>query len=41
MTKAAVDAGIKGTPTFLVNGKVTGATTWDQLEPELKKAVGG
>jgi protein-disulfide isomerase len=41
MTKAAEDAGITHTPTFLINGKVTDAATWEQLEPELKKTAGG
>jgi protein-disulfide isomerase len=41
VTKAAEDAGIDHTPTFLINGKVTDATTWEQLEPQLKRAVGG
>ena len=41
MTRAAEDAGIKQTPTFLINSKVTDASTWEQLEPELKQAVGG
>ena len=40
-TKAAEDAGINHTPTFLINGKVTDAATWEQLEPELKKSAGG
>jgi protein-disulfide isomerase len=40
LTKSAQDAGIHRTPTFLINGKQTDATTWDALEPELKK-VGG
>ena len=40
MTKAAEDAGITRTPTFLINGKVTDAATWEQLEPELKAAGG-
>jgi protein-disulfide isomerase len=40
-TKAARDAGITHTPTFLINGKVTDAATWDGLEPELKAALGG
>jgi protein-disulfide isomerase len=40
-TKAATDAGITHTPTFLINGKVTDAATWDRLEPELKAALGG
>ena len=40
-TKAAEDAGITHTPTFLIDGKVSEAATWEQLEPELKKALGG
>jgi protein-disulfide isomerase len=40
-TKAAEDAGIVHTPTFLINGKVADAATWEQLEPQLKKALGG
>lgn len=40
-TKAANDSGIDHTPTFLINGKESDAATWDQLEPELKKALGG
>ena len=27
--------------TFLINGKVSDAANWDELEPELKKAGGG
>jgi protein-disulfide isomerase len=38
ITKAAADAGITGTPTFLINGQVTGVSTWEQLEPLLKAA---
>ena len=41
MTKSAQEAGIHRTPTFLINGKEADATTWDDLEPELKKAGGG
>ena len=41
ITKTAEDAGIKHTPTFLIDGKVTDAATWEQLEPQLKKAAGG
>lgn len=40
MTKTAEDAGISHTPTFLIDGKESSSATWDQLEPELKKAVG-
>jgi protein-disulfide isomerase len=39
--KAANDAGIHSTPTFLINGKVTDATTWEDLEPLLKSAIRG
>lgn len=40
MTKAATDAGINHTPTFVINGSVSDAATWEALEPELKKALG-
>ena len=30
-----------GTPTFIVNGEVVKGATWDLLEPQLRKAVGG
>lgn len=39
-TKAAQDAGINHTPTFLIDGKESSSATWEQLEPELKKASG-
>ena len=38
ITKAAQDAGVEHTPTFFINGKMTDALTWEQLEPLLKKA---
>jgi protein-disulfide isomerase len=38
--KTAEAAGITQTPTFLIDGKMTEAATWDQLEPQLKKAAG-
>ncbi len=41
MTKTAEDGGVTHTPTFFINGKVTNAATWEQLEPELKAALGG
>jgi predicted DsbA family dithiol-disulfide isomerase len=41
MTKAAESAGVNHTPTFLINGKVNDAATWEELGPELKKALGG
>ena len=40
MTQAANDNGIDHTPTFLVNGKETDAATWEELEPEIKAALG-
>ena len=33
MTKQATASGIKHTPTFLINGKMTDAATWEDLEP--------
>lgn len=41
MSQAASDHGIDHTPTFIINGKVSDAATWEQLEPQLKKAGGG
>ena len=38
MVKAGVDLGVKGTPTFLVNGKQVAAYDWATLEPFLKEA---
>jgi protein-disulfide isomerase len=38
MVQVADKAGINHTPTFLINGKVTNAATWEQLEPLLKNA---
>jgi len=40
MSKAAIDGGIASTPTFLVNGTKADASTWEELEPLLKKAGG-
>jgi protein-disulfide isomerase len=40
MTKAAMDNGIGHTPTFIINGKVTDAATWEALEPLIKQAGG-
>ena len=39
MTMAANDSGINHTPTFLINGKVSDAATWEALEPQLKAAL--
>lgn len=38
-TEAAVEAGIKSAPAFLINDEVTSASTWHDLEPQLQKAV--
>ena len=38
--QAANDHGIDHTPTFIINGQVTDAATWEQLEPKLKAALG-
>ena len=40
MTNAAMSKGINHTPTFIVNGKVTSAATWEDLEPLLRQAGG-
>jgi len=40
ISKTADDKGIHQTPTFIINGKVSDATVWEQLEPELKDALG-
>jgi protein-disulfide isomerase len=39
ITQAANDRGINHTPTFIINGQVSDAAAWDQLEPQLKKAL--
>ena len=41
MTKTAMDSGITHTPTFVIDGKVSDVTTWEELEPQLKAALGG
>jgi len=41
MTKAAEGVGVNHTPTFLIDGKVDDAATWEELEPDLKKALAG
>jgi protein-disulfide isomerase len=38
MTEAANKAGVDHTPTFFVNGKVTDAASWEQLEPLIRQA---
>jgi protein-disulfide isomerase len=40
MTQSAMDSGVNHTPTFLINGKVIDAATWEELEPLIQKAAG-
>lgn len=40
VTKKANDGGVNHTPTFFINGKLSDAATWEQLEPQLKAALG-
>jgi protein-disulfide isomerase len=40
MTQKAMNDGITHTPTFIVNGKVTDAATWEDLEPLIRQAGG-
>lgn len=40
MTQAANDLGVMHTPTFLINGKIVDAATWEELEPLIKQAGG-
>jgi protein-disulfide isomerase len=41
ITKSAMDSGIHSTPTFVINGKVSDAATWEDLEPQIRRAGGG
>jgi len=41
ITNRAGELGVNHTPTFFINGKLSDAATWEQLEPELKAALGG
>lgn len=38
-SKAAGDIGIHSTPTFLIDGRQSGAAEWEELEPMLRKAA--
>jgi protein-disulfide isomerase len=40
MTQQAMSSGVAHTPTFLINGKITDAATWEELEPLLRRAGG-
>lgn len=41
MTQTAENNGIGHTPTFIINGTITDAATWEDLEAQLKAALGG
>ena len=38
VTQKAESSGVDHTPTFIINGKVTDAALWEDLEPQLRKA---
>lgn len=38
MTQQATESGVDHTPSFLINGKLTQAATWEDLEPLIKQA---
>jgi protein-disulfide isomerase len=40
-TRKAADMGVTGTPTFFINGKKVDALTWEELEPQIRRAGGG
>ena len=40
MSQQATGSGVEHTPTFLINGKMTDAGSWETLEPLLKAALG-
>lgn len=40
-TEAVDKLNVQGTPTFIVNGTAVNGTQWDDLEPAIKKALGG
>jgi protein-disulfide isomerase len=39
--RASAEDGVTGTPTFIINGQKTEAGTWADLEPLLRRAIGG
>jgi protein-disulfide isomerase len=39
MTEQATASGVEHTPTFVINGKITDAATWEALEPLIKQAA--
>ena len=38
ITQKAENSGVDHTPTFIINGKVSDAALWEDLEPQLRKA---
>jgi protein-disulfide isomerase len=38
VTEKAENSGVDHTPTFIINGKMTDAALWEDLEPQLRKA---
>ena len=40
MTQAGMAAGVEHTPTFIINGKMVDAATWEDLEPLIRQAAG-
>lgn len=38
-TRAVQDHKVQGTPSFLVNGRLVEGSTWEVLEPEIRKAL--
>jgi protein-disulfide isomerase len=38
-TQQATEIGVKHTPSFLINGKLTEAATWEDLEPLIRQAA--
>jgi hypothetical protein len=39
--QAGNDQGVSHTPTFFIDGKMSDAASWEELEPQLKSALGG
>ena len=40
-TRKGADLGVRGTPTFFINGKKVDVLTWEELEPLIRQAGGG
>jgi protein-disulfide isomerase len=38
-SRAVQDHKVQGTPAFLVNGRLVEGSTWEVLEPEIRKAL--